>query len=76
MVLFGERRSNGCLQEVGERKMASRIAWWGTGASIFRPLKNQPSPGFRTQLQMLELWMKGDKWGQILDMCSALCQML
>lgn len=56
--------------------MASRIAWWGTGASIFRPLKNQPSPGFGTQLQMFKLWMKEEKWGQILDMWSALCQML
>lgn len=73
MVLFGERRSHGCLQEVGKREMASRIAWWGTGASIFRPLKNQPSPGFRTQLQTVD---EREKWGQILAMGSALCQML
>lgn len=44
--------------------MASRIAWWGTGASIFRPLKNQPSPGFRAQLQMLKLWMRGRNGGK------------
>ena len=61
MILFGEWRSQGCLQEEGEREMSSGIASWGTGASIFRPLKNQPSPGFRTQLQMLKLWLKGEK---------------
>ena len=66
MILFEGRRSPGCLREGGERETASRIAWWGAEASIFRPLKNQPSPGFGTQLQKLRLWMKEEKWGQIL----------
>lgn len=76
MTLFGEQRSHGCLPEEGEREMAPGVASWGTGASIFRPLKNQPSPGFRTQLQMFKLWMKGEKQGQILDIWFALCQVL
>ena len=53
MILFEGRRSPGCLREGGERETASRIAWWGAEASIFRPLKNQPSPGFGTQLQQV-----------------------
>lgn len=76
MILFGEGRSPGCLREEGEREMASRIAWWGTGASIFRPVKNWQSPGLGTQLQMFKLWMKEEKWGQMLDLWSALYQML
>lgn len=63
MILFGEWRSQGCLQEEGEREMASGIASWGKGTSIFRPLKNQPSPGFRTRLQMLKLWLKRGETG-------------
>ena len=74
MILFEGRRSPGCLREGGERETASRIAWWGAEASIFRPLKNQPSPGFGTQLQKLRLWMKEEKWGQRRNLRSALCQ--
>lgn len=76
MILFGEQKSHGCLPEEREREAAPGTASWGTGASIFRPLKNQPSPGFRTQLQTFKLWMKGEKWGQKLDIWLALCQML
>ena len=54
--------------------MASGIVWWGTGASIFRSLKNRPSPRFRTQRQTHTLWMEGEKREQILGGWSAQCQ--
>lgn len=58
---LGKGELSGVCKKEGEGE-GIWTAWWGTGASIFRSLKNQPSPGFRTQLQMLEFWFKGVRW--------------